>query len=340
MPATVDTTITDRLPAPVLQLSPEGQIKYLNRAASKILGLPTDQLLQRNFFDRFNNGKHPDGALEDQELEITLHRDGHTRVLQAHVHRAVGESCSPGGYLIALCDITDWHQVNQERDRLMEMAAINEVMPSILHEFKNPLASIQAMVELLTEGCTDEALQRQLHSILMEIRRMNLSFEGLGSSTRNLRSTRCQAVDFGLREACLIFERRLEARGIDLKINIKTLPLLHFDCGGLRGILFNLINNARQACQSGDVIEVSAGLSNENRDFYFSVKDTGPGMSAETLAKCTNLFYTTKRMGSGIGLALCKSAVEKVGGRLEIESAPQEGCRITVTLPINIAGSH
>ena len=165
---------------------------------------------------------------------------------------------------------------------------------------------------------------------------MNLGFEGLGFTTRMLRSRRAQAVDYGLREACLIFERRLRARGITLETRIATMPLLPFDTGAIRGVLFNLLNNAQQACGAGAVIRVTARLSDDGTAFVFGVHDTGPGMTPEVLAQCTQLFFTTKRMGSGIGLALCRSAVEKSHGRLEIRSVVGEGTCIDVTLPLSL----
>ena len=163
---------------------------------------------------------------------------------------------------------------------------------------------------------------------------MILSFQGLGSTNRNLSSKRNQAIDFGLREACAIFQRQMASRGITLITEIPAMPLLPLDNAGIRGVLFNLLNNAMQACRPKDEIQIRASLKDDGQTFFFSVTDTGPGMSPEALVKCTQLFFTTKRMGSGIGLALCKQAVEKVGGRLHIESAPGEGTRVTVSLPL------
>jgi signal transduction histidine kinase len=231
-------------------------------------------------------------------------------------------------------DRTEWARVYDERTRLMELATINEVLPTFLHELKNPLASIQALVELIIEDCGDGTLRDQLHSILVEIRRMKLGFDGLGSTSRNLRSNRNQAIDLAIREACAIFERQLENRRIRLVTGIETLPLLPLDSGGVRGILFNLLNNAKQACRPGDVIKVNARLGDGGRSFVFEVRDSGSGMPAEVLEQCTRMFFTTKRTGSGIGLALCRDAVDKVGGRLEIRSTSGEGTNIRVSLPI------
>ena len=68
--------------------------------------------------------------------------------------------------------------------------------------------------------------------------------------------------------------------------------------------------------------------------FVFAIEDTGRGMNEATLARCTELFFSTRRSGSGIGLALCKKVTEEAGGRFRIESTLGEGTRVEITLPI------
>jgi len=326
--------IMDCCPAALVCLDSAGMVIYTNPAAARLLYPDREAALGNDFVADFCSQPPVTVGEGVREAHIQVLVDGEQRRLHCRINATFGDSCAPVGYMAAITDQTALFQVREERDRLMETATINEVLPCILHEFKNPLASIQALVELITEDCVDEDLQTQLHGILMEIRRMKLSFEGLGSSTRNLASKRNQAVDHGIREACTIFSRQLKAMGIQLETDVETLPLLPLDSGGIRGILFNLLNNAKQACRSGDSIEVHAGLTDSGRTFTFTVQDTGAGMTPEVLARCTRLFYTTKSMGSGIGLALCKTAVEKIGGRLVVVSERGCGTRISVFLPL------
>lgn len=334
------THLMDCCPTAIICLDQTGVIAYANAEAATILDQETSALTGAHFLETFRPESSMGDLDEVDHFEMVVGNGKNARYLACRVKHCTGPNCAPVAYIVTIEDRTALHRVHEERHRLMEMATIGEVLPGILHEFKNPLASIQALVELMTEDCRDEELQSQLHSILMEIRRMKLGFEGLGFSTRNLASTRCQAVDYGVREACTIFDRQLEARGIRLDTDIETMPLLPLDSAGIRGVLFNLLNNAKQACRPGDKIEVSAGLKEDGKLFYFSVRDTGPGMPSEVLAQCTNLFFTTKRMGSGIGLALCKTAVEKVGGELHITSTEGEGTCMTVSLPLSPQNGH
>ena len=300
-------------------------ILEVNREAADLLGRSVEALEGTLF--RESVGLDRIERVEG-EIEHTIGVGKEERHLRIRT-KTCGETFAPVAELVTLIDRTDHQQLHDERRRLMEMATIHEVLPTILHELKNPLASIQALVELLTVE-----LGEQLHGVLMEIRRMKLSLEGLGFTTRDLSSRRDQAIDYGIREACGIFARQLASRRIELETEIQTLPLVPLDSGGIRGVLFNLLNNAKQACKAGDRIEVRAGLVEDQSSMFFSVRDTGGGMPPEVLARCTDLFYTTKRMGSGIGLALCKTAVEQIGGTLTVRSKQGEGTHIEVRLPI------
>lgn len=325
--------VLDHSTAALAFVDPEGFVTYANEAAMRLLGWQGKSLKGINFYSEFCPDNHNHSVLRRHECSFQLIVDGIPRFLKCVFVPNHGENSPANGYLATITDVTELRLLTEERDRLMEMATISELMPTIMHEFKNPLASIQALVELITLDCTDPQLQDQLYSILQEIRRMKLGFEGLGATSRQLASSRHHAIDASIREACHIFQRQLKARKVTLKANIETMPLLPFNAGSIRGVLFNLLNNAKQATRPGDTITVSAGLIDQDQTLFFSVKDTGPGMPAEILAQCTNLFFTTKKLGSGIGLALCKSAVEKINGQLSVWSEPGEGTEISVRLP-------
>ena len=220
------TSLMECCKAAVLSLDESGFVTYANPEAGRLLDRDPASLTGLHFFRTFCNHVQADPSEKTFEFELEVETGEKNRVLHCCISTCIGECCAPVEYMVSIEDRSEWRQLHQERERLMEMATISEVLPTILHEFKNPLASIQAMVELMTEDCGDESLQEQLHSILMEIRRMKLGFDGLGSTTRDLTAIRPQAVDYGIREACLIFERQLKARGIRLVTNIQTMPLL------------------------------------------------------------------------------------------------------------------
>lgn len=230
--------------------------------------------------------------------------------------------------------IDEEHSVRQQQTRLLEMATMNEVLPTFLHELKNPLASVMAICELVLEDVLPAEQREIFEGIYHESQRMKLAFDGLGTVSQNLTRNDAQDIGLALLEACSVFRPLLERLSIDLVVDLAPLPPLPLEAGGIRGMLFNLLNNAKQACQPGDTIRVAAALDQSGDHFCFAVSDSGSGMDAEVVKQCTDLFYTTKPMGSGVGMALCHAALAAYNGTLTIQSAPGEGTCVRACIPL------
>jgi hypothetical protein len=114
------------------------------------------------------------------------------------------------------------------------------------------------------------------------------------------------------------------------------------DAERMERVVENLIVNALEAMGAqGGALTIAAGRESESLVF-FSVADTGPGMSEEFIqTRLFRAFATTKKRGIGLGLYTCREIVESHGGRLEVESQLGSGTRFRVVLPSDpILGSH
>lgn len=240
-----------------------------------------------------------------------------------------------GSRVVAFQDITRIEEMRRERDRLLQLASLSDVMPAVLHELKNPLAGISAALELLIED--DPTHQERLHAILVEVRRLALTIDGLGRFRHEVRSERHIAIDLAIREAFQLLEPQARSRGIDAVVQVQDMPLLPIEAAAIRAVVFNLVTNSIHACRPGQHIELRARFDREDGMLHLEVADTGAGMSSEVLMRCTELFFTTKPRGSGIGLALCKGVAEAVGGSLVVTSTPGSGTTVAMTLPITKA---
>lgn len=324
--------LVDAFPIGVVLVAAEGRIDYVNRRATELLEAPgmsvgSDELVRMMAGLPAANGRPLALAGQDRPAVVVDCAEGQrTYGFQA-------TRLSNGSRVISFQDITKIEQTQRERDRLLQLASIAEVMPAVLHELKNPLAAIILMMELLIEDAP-EAGRERLHAILSEVRRLSLTIDGLGRFNHEVRSTRHWAIDLALREAFALLAPQAEARGLVATLDLKDMPLLPFEPAAIRAVLFNLVTNAIHACQAGERIAVHADFDRETSVLTLTVADTGRGMAPEVRARCTELFYTTKAKGSGIGLALCAGVAEAVGGSLSIESKPGEGTRISLTFPV------
>jgi signal transduction histidine kinase len=238
-------------------------------------------------------------------------------------------------YAILFQDLSEWAALREERDRLLKIAGIGSVLPSLLHEIKNTLAAITATVEVLAEEVETSPARDQVHAILTEVRRMKLSLDGVATVGRQLRGSRYSPIDQTCRDAWQIMATRGRSLGLFSRCNVEDMPLLALDPAVVGGVVHNLMLNAIQACVAGQAVNVQAQLRDQGTRFTLTVVDNGPGMTAEIYARCTELFFTTKRNGSGIGLALCRRIAEEAGGTLTIESVNGFGTSVTMDVPVH-----
>lgn len=248
--------------------------------------------------------------------------------------RQLDEADAEPAFAIVLKDITDVERLREERDRLLQIATVHELLPSILHEVKNPLAAIATTAELLEEEASDDNVRTTAHAILHETRRMKLTLQGIGAVGRGLRSNRYEAVDHAIREACAVLKARAESVGVRACCVVPDMPLLPLETSVVCALVFNLMTNAIQACPNGGRVDLGARLEDGAQTLVIEVADDGVGMSPDVLARCRELFFTTKARGTGIGLALCQRAITEAGGTMDIDSAKGRGTRITLEIPL------
>jgi signal transduction histidine kinase len=334
--------ILERLGAGIAVLDANDGVVFLNPKAEVILGeqadpprrhaLPSVRAIEEAIT------RAPKGGEARAEWVIDR-QDGSQTTLGYQAARLPEGTYDPGRYLLLFQDITTVAQLRQEHDRLLQLATVGETLPTLLHELKNPLAAISSTVEVLIEESVAGPLRDDLHAILSEVRRMRLAFEGIGLvGDTAVRSERHSAIDLAIREAAQILISRARSIRVDLSIDVATMPLLPFSSAAVRAIVFNLVRNALDASSAEGVVRVAAHFDANTKSLVLSVKDHGKGMSRDVLARCRDLFFTTKANGSGIGLALCARVVEQAEGTMTIRSELGAGTEVRISLPITQPG--
>lgn len=263
--------------------------------------------------------------------EVTLPSGREMHIELAVNELAPGESLE-GAIVCSFQDITPVLRLQDERDRLLKLATVGEVLPSILHELRNPLSAVASALELLIEEHADDAVRGELHGILRELRRALLGLDGIGVVGRDVISRSLGAVDHAVRDCVGVLAARAARGGVTLDTDVRSMPLLRVDTAVVRAVVFNLVMNAIHACREGDRIRASARVA--EGELVIAVADTGPGMAPEVIARCTQMFFTTKRSGSGLGIPLCAQLAESAGGALEVESELGRGTRVTWRVPV------
>jgi signal transduction histidine kinase len=218
-----------------------------------------------------------------------------------------------------------------------KLSALGIMATSINHEVRNPLFVIKGLAEILLErpdadpAKIKDIAQRavvQADRALEIIRNFSEYAKRQSSKTFDKQSLDINEV-FESIVPLVCSELALER--IRLHVNVPPKAMVCADRHSLEEIFINLIVNACQAMPGGGEIEI---LTKEEKPLLFiKVRDTGPGVPQEQLARIFEPFYTTKASGTGLGLYVVKQLVEKNGGKVEVLSKEGLGTTFSLIFP-------
>ena len=234
------------------------------------------------------------------------------------------------------------HDITEQRDQTAEYACLpnlqsrSRITGVITHDINNLLTGIAAIAALDMQLLPPE---HELYNDLVSIRSAASRAATLLGHLRTSRPLDFAPHAFDLNALVHEFTHFIErALGPDITVSAALSPNLepvYGDPAQLEQALLNLALNARNAMPDGG--ELFIELSTIEGEFptwvRLSVRDTGTGMDAASLAHACEPGFTTTTHGSGLGLAICAEIVHQHGGRLQLASTPGQGTIVTVELP-------
>jgi signal transduction histidine kinase len=213
--------------------------------------------------------------------------------------------------------------------------ALEGIAARLAHEVKNPLAAIKGLSTLMARQATDPKSAERLSIVAAETDRLQSIVDGFLSFSRgldelNLGPTRPYEI---ARELSVLLETRATELGVTLAVTGNEEFVLNADNRKLRQALLNLVLNAMQASPAGATVTVEISKSC-GWGACITVKDNGPGMSHEVLDRIKKPYFTTRKGGSGLGIAVARGLIEQHGGKLEYESTVGKGTVARIELPV------
>jgi signal transduction histidine kinase len=210
---------------------------------------------------------------------------------------------------------------------------------TVSHELRTPLTAIRGHVEALREGVAqDESARKEsLAVIASETERLErLVGDVLDLAKLDTRrfTLRHEEVDMGrlLERAYTTFAEEARRRGIDYRQVIEARPVIVADGDRVLQIISNLLSNAFRWTPDGGRVELA--LQQENGTISVAVEDSGPGITPEEQERIFRPFWTRDGTGTGLGLAIARELAVAHGGRIRLKSAPGEGARFELVLPV------
>lgn len=319
------------------------RVQYANPAAQEVLH-PGETLPEQLA------GNHPDETARLTQLLKSACSSGETVVVprmpcttpagklllaQLTVRAVPGDSAN-GRCVLALHEITEISNLEQRLAASERMAAVGRLAAKVAHELNNPLDGIMRYVALAQRRLRDNAydvLPRYMEDIQFGLKRMaeivrELLEFGQNASAASPLSDLIYITDQSVRTMQGLADR------VGVEILVSHRHTLAVRAGSnMYQVLCNIIKNAIDAMPQGGVLTIIN--DREGEWAVVRIQDTGRGIRAEDMPYIFEPFFSTKPLGqgTGLGLAVCKEIMEKMGGSITATNRPSGGCEFSLRLP-------
>ncbi|MDY0267704.1 two-component system sensor histidine kinase NtrB [Trichloromonas sp.] len=353
----VHIRVLENIDRAVIALDNDGIITLFNPAAQAMTGLSERQALGKSFNVLFK-GQSPllklvatalaAGRSVSNHEDITLYRPlSQPLPASVSVSPLLTESGSCDGAILILRDLSRLQDLEQAMRQSERLSQLGTLAAGLAHEIKNPLGGIKGAAQLLDLELPKESPLREYTAVMIrETERVNTIIEGLLELTRD-RQPKWAGVNLGkiLGDILLLQKTVYGEKQIDFLLDLDpSIPEFRGDEALLTQLFLNLIKNAAEAISDSGFVRISSKIV---ADYHLSlpggrpapfvtveIRDNGTGIAREDLERIFTPFYTTKHLGSGLGLPLCQKIVRQHDGMLKAASEPGSGTVFSVSLPL------
>ncbi len=360
-------TLFDTIHDGVIVVDERGAIQYFNRAATTLVGLPSENVINEPIarfvpnldWESIQRNDHIGG---DENLELELEVDyPEERFLRVVAASLDGRSVGSSGVMLVFHDATESRKKTFEAIESERIQALTLLAGSVAHELGNPLHALHIHLQLIdrelvrlreptsgsavleaesADAARPEAQSKTLAKLEKyvsvakgEITRLDLIVRQFLQAIRPVKpQLKKDDLNRVVRETLELLEPELENRGLEVldALSSKAAKAV-IDADQIKQVLVNLIRNAMQAMTRGGRLTVKTVRDEEG--VWLSVEDTGTGISEEEINRIFEPYFTTKKKGTGLGLMIVHRIVSDHHGRILVEPGTTSGTRFRVWLP-------
>ncbi len=349
------TSVLSLMPLPLAITDRAGILEFANLPFHKLVLPDLDQYKVRRTMRSLFTGDNRESFVDHvkmavngnpvEKIEYSVSRSDKSRVpvLLSFYPVHINSFCY---CMIIADDHTENEKYNEKIAHLQKLASIGTFAAGIVHEFNNVLTGIKGYSQLARKDYANrEMLDKAFSIIESESQRgaelcKNMNY--YSSSTRiNLEPVILSDI---IDTVSSLQHKYLINQNIEIVKDIQHVPAAMIDRFQLQQVLINLVINARHALmpKNGGTITISLSLSNTT--IHIKVADTGTGIDKENVKKIFDPFYTSKGVigesvsnyrikGTGLGLPVSKSIINKHGGAFYVTNTPKKGTTFTIKLP-------
>lgn len=238
-----------------------------------------------------------------------------------------------GGASIGIRNVTETRALETRLIQSEKLAMTGQMSAEIGHELRNFLTVLIGHVDLLAINPDIQGSEKGKRSVGIigeQLERVEKFASGLMEMGQLKLKKEPSHVNLLIEKLISFIQGQRRFRQVEFELDLgEGVPLIEADPGQLQQVLLNLFPNSADAMGAG-IVEVRTAL-NDDRDLVVSVRDTGPGMPDEVVARIFETGFTTKDTGHGFGLPVCRRIVENHSGVIEVETEPGVGSTFTLT---------
>ncbi len=324
--------IVNNNPDAIMLGEPSGQIRFANTAAEHLFELSVDALLQHLF-------GYPLVVGENAEINI-LRKNKDNVVGEMRTIDLEWEGIDT--FLTTIRNVTDkkklWEELLKAKDKAEESEKLKTAfLANMSHEIRTPMNGILGFANLLKENRHDKTENTKYLDIIEKsgVRLLNIINDLISISKVEAGQMEVYISKTNLKEVLdyifTFFKPETDIKGLDLKLKMEVAPneiIVNTDREKLYAILTNLVKNAIKYTDSGSI---EIGVERQGKRIEFCIKDTGIGIPKDRQKAIFDRFVQADiadvraLQGAGLGLAITKAYIEMLGGKIWMESTPEEG---------------
>ncbi len=324
-------------------INTEGKILDCNQRYAQRLQYKKEEIIGASIFDHvsedtidqlkksFERWKQR-GISNNHEVQMKR-KDGSTFPALVSATSIYDES---GNLIASNTTIKDLTEINKAKEQIQEekikrLTAIGELSARIAHDLRNPMSVIKnttELIELELDAKHDESLSKKFQRINRAVTRINHQVDNVLDFVKN------KPLQFENTSLSSILNFVIDKINVpsDVAINLpKNDVKIYCDFEKLEIVFINLITNAIQAMSNHG--EINVRFMDEENQVIVEIQDSGPGIPKKSLSKIFDPLFTTRQVGTGLGLPSCKNIVEKHGGTIEVKTRIGEGTIFVIKLP-------
>ena len=320
----------------------DGRIVLVSASAERFIGRPRGEMLGYMVEEIFDDSNRLGRIVLDafalrQEVPSREIEMEHGRRVQLAID-FISERGVPIGALLTVRDAESVRRIENEIELSRRLAAIGRLTSGVAHEVKNPINAIVIHLEILRERMLqlDPETRRHMDIINSEIHRLDRVVKTLVDFSRPV-ELKLKPLDLRALATDVIALAAPEARSHQVQVvqDLGQQPLpVHVDIDLMKQAILNVVINGVQAMPDGGILTFRAFAASQAA--VLEVHDSGGGISPEIRDKIFNLYFTTKKAGSGIGLAMTYRAMQLHNGALDLDSVNGQGTTFRFMLPLAV----